>query len=55
MLYEYAGGVALFESNDLQRRLRDAHAITQHIVTAPATFELMGRIMFDLPTNDGMI
>ena len=54
-MYEYAGGTALFESSDLQRRLRDAHAITQHIVTAPATFELMGRVMFGLPTNDGMI
>lgn len=54
-MYEYAGGVALFESSDLQRRLRDAHAMTQHIVTAPATFELMGRVMFGLPTNDGMI
>ena len=54
-MYEYAGGTALFESSDLQRRLRDAHAITQHIVTAPATFELMGRVMLGLPTNDGMI
>lgn len=54
-LYEYAGGTALFESSDLQRRLRDAHAITQHIVTAPATFELMGRVMLGLPTRDGMI
>jgi len=54
-VYDLAGGAALFETSDLQRRFRDAHAMTQHIVTAPATYELMGRVMFGLPTNDGMI
>jgi alkylation response protein AidB-like acyl-CoA dehydrogenase len=53
--YELAGGAALYETNDLQRRFRDAHAITQHIVTAPATYELLGRVMFGLPTQEGMI
>ena len=54
-LYDLGGGAALFESSDLQRRFRDAHAITQHIVTAPATYELTGRILFDLPTDGGMV
>lgn len=54
-LYDLGGGAALFEASDLQRRFRDAHAITQHIVTAPATFELTGRILFGLPTDAGMV
>lgn len=54
-LYDLGGGAALFEASDLQRRFRDAHAITQHIVTAPATYELTGRILFGLPTDGGMV
>lgn len=54
-LYDLGGGAALFEANDLQRRFRDAHAITQHIVTAPSTLELAGRILFGLPTDGGMV
>lgn len=54
-LYDLGGGAALFEASDLQRRFRDAHAITQHIVTAPSTLELTGRILFGLPTDAGMV
>jgi indole-3-acetate monooxygenase len=54
-LYDLGGGAALYESSDLQRRFRDAHAITQHIATAPATYELTGRILFGLPTDGGMV
>lgn len=54
-LYDLGGGAALFEASDLQRRFRDAHAITQHIVTAPATLELTGRILLGLPTDGGMV
>ncbi|MBU2607511.1 MAG: acyl-CoA dehydrogenase family protein [Alphaproteobacteria bacterium] len=54
-LYDLGGGAALFEASDLQRRFRDAHAITQHIVTAPSTWELTGRILFGLPTDGGMV
>jgi len=55
IVYEFGGGSALFLSSDLQRRFRDAHAITQHIVTAPSTFDLVGRLLFDLPTNSILI
>jgi indole-3-acetate monooxygenase len=55
ILYDLGGGAALFEASDLQRRFRDAHAITQHIVTAPATYELIGRLGFGLPTDAGML
>lgn len=54
-LYDLGGGSALFETSDLQRRFRDAHAITQHIVTAPSTYELIARIRFGLPTDAGLL
>ncbi|MEZ5946631.1 MAG: acyl-CoA dehydrogenase family protein [Hyphomonas sp.] len=54
-LYDLGGGAALFETSPLQRQFRDAHAATQHIVTAPATLELTGRVLFGLPTDGGMI
>jgi len=54
-LYELGGGAALFETSPLQRQFRDAQAITQHIVTAPATWELTGRILFGLPTEGAMV
>lgn len=53
--YDLGGGAALFLSSDLQRRFRDAHAMTQHIVTAPSTWELTGRILMDLPTDGAMV
>ena len=54
-IYDLAGGTALFETSDLQRRFRDAHAMTQHIVTAPATYELTGRTLFGLDVNSAML
>lgn len=54
-LYDLGGGAALFEASNLQLRFRDAHAITQHIVTAPSTYELIGRIGFGLPTDTAML
>lgn len=54
-VYDMGGGAALFSANDLQRRFRDAHAITQHIVTAPSTWELTGRLLFGLETDAGMV
>ena len=53
--YDLGGGAALFEASDLQRQFRDSHAMTQHIVTAPATWELTGRLLFGLPTDASMV
>ena len=53
--YDLGGGAALFLDNEIQRRFRDAHGATQHIVTAPATLELAGRVILGLPTDDGML
>lgn len=53
--YDMGGGAALFLNNDLQRRFRDAHAITQHIVTSRAIYELTGRVILDRPANESML
>jgi alkylation response protein AidB-like acyl-CoA dehydrogenase len=49
--YTLAGGSALYESSPLQRRVRDAHAATQHMLVAPATWELAGRVLLGMPTD----
>lgn len=53
--YDIGGGAALFSDNELQRRFRDAHAMTQHVVAAPGTYEQTGRILLGLETHGGMI
>jgi indole-3-acetate monooxygenase len=31
--------------------VRDAHAATQHMLVAPATWELTGRVLLGMPTD----
>ena len=51
MAYDLGGGTALFLSSTLQRRFRDAYAGTQHMMIAPQTHELTGRVLMGLPTD----
>jgi len=53
--YEICGGDALFEGNDIERRFRDAYAMTQHIMTGAGTYEMVGRVMLDRPINSSVI
>ncbi|GAB5486768.1 MAG: acyl-CoA dehydrogenase family protein [Parasphingorhabdus sp.] len=53
--YTLGGGAAVYRSSNLQRRFRDAHVATQHIATAPAVFELSGRIILDQPVDVAML
>lgn len=46
--YRLAGGSAIYETSPLQRRFRDVHAATQHMLIAPATWELTGRALLGL-------
>lgn len=54
-LYDLGGGSAVYLNNNLQRRFRDAHVMTQHIMVAPATWELTGRTLLGLQTEDSML
>jgi alkylation response protein AidB-like acyl-CoA dehydrogenase len=45
-LHDMAGGSAVYQSNPIQKRLRDAETMTQHMITASASFEMIGRVLF---------
>jgi alkylation response protein AidB-like acyl-CoA dehydrogenase len=49
--YDLGGGTAIYESSPLQKRFRDVHAATQHMLIGPSTWELTGRLMLGLPTD----
>ena len=49
--YRLGGGSAIYDSHPLQRRLRDANVAAQHMLVAPATWELTGRVLLGLPTD----
>jgi alkylation response protein AidB-like acyl-CoA dehydrogenase len=48
VLFNAAGGTALFESNPIGRCFRDVHATTQHIGTNANNYELAGRVLLGL-------
>lgn len=50
-MYDLAGGSSVFLSSPLQRRFRDAHVATQHLMIAPPTYELTGRVLMGLPID----
>jgi indole-3-acetate monooxygenase len=49
MVYTAAGATANYRRSPLQRALRDIHAVTQHIATAPQQYESAGRMLLGLP------
>jgi alkylation response protein AidB-like acyl-CoA dehydrogenase len=54
--YRLGGGSAVYESRSpLPRRFRDAHTATQHMLVAPATNELAGRLLLGLPTETSQL
>jgi alkylation response protein AidB-like acyl-CoA dehydrogenase len=55
LMYEAGGGTAIYLTNPLQRQFRDVHVVTQHVMTAPPTYELVGRLLLGLETDTGML
>ena len=49
--YALAGGSAIYSSSPLQRRFRDVHVATQHMLMAPSVWELAGRLMLGVPAD----
>jgi alkylation response protein AidB-like acyl-CoA dehydrogenase len=49
--WDIAGGTAVYAKHPLQRRFRDAHVATQHMMVAPATFELTGRALLGVDVD----
>lgn len=50
-MHELAGGTSVYAGHPLNRRFRDAHVATQHVMVAPATLELAGRALLGLATD----
>ncbi len=48
---DLSGGAGVFDDSALQRRLRDAQTATAHMMIAPPTYELAGRVLLGLPTD----
>jgi indole-3-acetate monooxygenase len=54
--YRLGGGSSVYESRSaLPRRFRDANTATQHMLVAPATNELVGRLLIGLPTDTSQL
>ncbi len=54
-MYTLAGGSSVYETSTLQRRFRDVHVATQHIMVAPTTLETVGRLLLGIETNTQML
>jgi indole-3-acetate monooxygenase len=49
--YRLGGSSSIFAASALQRRFRDANVATQHMLVAPATWELTGKLLLGLDTD----
>ncbi|MGQ0805739.1 MAG: acyl-CoA dehydrogenase family protein [Actinomycetota bacterium] len=55
VMYDLGGGTSIYATSPLQRQFRDVHAVTQHIVVAPATYELGGRVLLGVEGDTFML
>lgn len=53
--YTLGGGTSVYRASALQRRFRDVHVITQHMMVAAPTYELAGRVLLGLPVDASMV
>lgn len=54
-MYEAGGGTSVYATSRLQRDFRDVHTATQHMMIAPATLELAGRILLGLESDVSLL
>ena len=50
-MYGLGGGTSVYRRSPLQRIFRDVHVATQHMMVAPSTLELTGRLLLGLETD----
>lgn len=55
LMYHLAGGTSVYRRSPLQRIFRDVHVATQHMMVAPATYELTGRLFLGLETETAFL
>jgi alkylation response protein AidB-like acyl-CoA dehydrogenase len=55
LMYTSGGGTAIYAASPLQRCLRDAHAVTQHVMVAEPTYELVGRVLLGVDADTAQL
>ena len=55
LMYTAGGGTAVYATSPLQRCLRDVHAVTQHVMVAEPTYELVGRVLLGVEADTSML
>lgn len=50
-----AGGGGVYERSPLERRFRDMHVATQHMIVGPGTFELAGRALLGVELDESQL
>jgi alkylation response protein AidB-like acyl-CoA dehydrogenase len=55
LMYDAGGGTSIYATSRLQRCFRDVHVATQHVMVAPASLELAGRLLLGLETDTAML
>jgi len=55
LMYHAGGGTAVYATSPLQRHFRDVHVATQHVMVAPPTLELAGRLLLGLDADTTML
>lgn len=55
ILYELCGGASVYASSPIQRRFRDVHVATQHIMVRKGIYDLTGRLLLGQPTDISML
>ncbi|HUF53771.1 MAG TPA: acyl-CoA dehydrogenase family protein [Dehalococcoidia bacterium] len=53
--YDLAGGSAIYSDHTLQRRFRDIHTLTAHVMIGQSSFEAAGRALLGLPLSPGFL
>lgn len=55
LMYTAGGGTSIYRTNTLQRRFRDIHTATQHVMVAQPTFELAGRVLLGIDADFSLL
>lgn len=50
-MYALGGGSAIYDASPLQRRFRDIHVATQHMLVNPSTWDFAGRVLLGAPVR----
>jgi len=53
--YNLGGGSSIYESSLLQRRFRDIHTLTQHVMVGPSSYEAAGRVLLGQDVPPGFL